>query len=95
MLMLDDNCVIYGCINVLLVFYEQIVYFMFEKGGVFYILLDKDLIVKMFLVFVQSCVVVDGDEKKIVQYVGEQCVCVFVLGVVGICLGYVWLLGWL
>ena len=50
----DDNRVTHGCINVSPAFYGQIVQPMFEKGGVFYILPDKDSIAKTFPEFAQS-----------------------------------------
>jgi hypothetical protein len=55
----DDNRVTHGCINVSPAFYGQIVQPMFEKGGVFYILPDKDSIAKTFPEFAQS----RGDAK--------------------------------
>ena len=55
----DDNRVTHGCINVTPAFYEQIVQSTFEKGGVFYILPDKDSIAKTFPEFAQS----RGDAK--------------------------------
>ena len=55
----DDNRVTHGCINVSPAFYEQIVHSTFEKGGVFYILPDKDSIAKTFPAFAQS----RGDAK--------------------------------
>lgn len=55
----DDNRVTHGCINVSPAFYEQIVQSTFEKGGVFYILPDKDSIAKTFPEFAQS----RGDAK--------------------------------
>lgn len=54
-----DNRVTHGCINVSPAFYEQIVQSTFEKGGVFYILPDKDSIAKTFPEFAQS----RGDAK--------------------------------
>ena len=50
----DDNRVTHGCINVSPTFYEQIVQSTFEKGGVFYILPDKDSIAKTFPEFAQA-----------------------------------------
>ena len=55
----DDNRVTHGCINVSPAFYEQSVQATFEKGGVFYILPDKDSIAKTFPEFAQS----RGDAK--------------------------------
>ena len=59
----DDNRVTHGCINVSPAFYEQIVQSTFEKGGVFYILPDKDSIAKTFPEFAQSRAVTDGNQK--------------------------------
>lgn len=67
----DDNRVTHGCINVSPAFYEQIVQPTFEKGGVFYILPDKDSIAKTFPEFAQSRAAADGDEKKTAQHAGE------------------------
>ncbi|WP_164170957.1 murein L,D-transpeptidase [Stenotrophomonas maltophilia] len=67
----DDNRVTHGCINVSPAFYEQIVQSTFEKGGVFYILPDKDSIAKTFPEFAQSRAAADGDEKKTAQHAGE------------------------
>ncbi|HDX0922915.1 TPA: L,D-transpeptidase [Stenotrophomonas maltophilia] len=55
----DDNRVTHGCINVSPAFYDQIVQSTFQKGGVFYILPDKDSIAKTFPEFAQS----RGDAK--------------------------------
>jgi hypothetical protein len=61
----DDNRVTHGCINVSPAFYEQIVQSTFEKGGVFYILPDKDSIAKTFPEFAQSRGdAKDADEKR-------------------------------
>jgi len=67
----DDNRVTHGCINVSPAFYEQIVQSTFEKGGVFYILPDKDSIAKTFPEFAQSRAVTDGNQKKTAQHAGE------------------------
>lgn len=67
--LLDDNCVMYGCINVLFGFYEQIISIMFQWGGVFYIFLDVDLIEKIFFVFVKSCVVLQDEDGKCMCFV--------------------------
>ncbi|MBR7551349.1 hypothetical protein KC220_22680, partial [Mycobacterium tuberculosis] len=61
----------HGCINVSPAFYEQIVQSTFEKGGVFYILPDKDSIAKTFPEFAQSRAVTDGNHKKTAQHAGE------------------------
>ncbi|AWH55361.1 hypothetical protein C1924_00875 [Stenotrophomonas sp. ESTM1D_MKCIP4_1] len=50
----DDNRVTHGCINVSANFYEQVVQSTFEKGGVFYVLPDKDSLEKTFPEFAQS-----------------------------------------
>jgi hypothetical protein len=50
----DDNRVTHGCINVSSDFYEQVVRSTFEKGGVFYILPDKDSIAETFPEFAAS-----------------------------------------
>ncbi|KAG0912157.1 hypothetical protein G6F32_016718 [Rhizopus arrhizus] len=50
----DDNRVTHGCINVSPAFYEQIVQSTFEKGGVFYILPDKDSFAKTFTAIPES-----------------------------------------
>ncbi len=50
----DDNRVTHGCINVASDFYEQVVRPTFEKGGVFYILPDKDSIEDTFPEFAES-----------------------------------------
>jgi len=50
----DDNRVTHGCINVATGFYEQVVQPTFEKGGVFYILPDKDSMAETFPEFAQS-----------------------------------------
>ncbi len=50
----DDNRVTHGCINVSNEFYEQVVKPTFEKGGVFYILPDKDSMADTFPEFAQG-----------------------------------------
>lgn len=50
----DDNRVTHGCINVATAFYEEVVRSTFEKGGVFYILPDKDSMAETFPEFAQS-----------------------------------------
>ncbi len=50
----DDNRVTHGCINVDTGFYELVVQPTFEKGGVFYILPDKDSVAETFPEFAQS-----------------------------------------
>ncbi|WP_338062022.1 hypothetical protein [Stenotrophomonas koreensis] len=50
----DDNRVTHGCINVEPGFYEQVVRATFERGGIFYILPDKDSIADTFPDFAQS-----------------------------------------
>ena len=50
----DDNRVTHGCINVSPAFYEQVIRSTFEKGGVFYILPDRDSIADTFPEFAES-----------------------------------------
>lgn len=50
----DDNRITHGCINVSPEFYERIMQPTFERGGVFYILPDKDSIEETFPEFAQS-----------------------------------------
>lgn len=50
----DDNRVTHGCINVSPEFYEQIIKPTFERGGVFYILPDKDSISDTFPEFAEG-----------------------------------------
>lgn len=50
----DDNRVTHGCINVAPAFYEQVVRSTFEKGGVFYVLPDKDSLAETFPEFAES-----------------------------------------
>lgn len=50
----DDNRVTHGCINVSPEFYEQVVRQTFERGGVFYILPDKESLAKTFPEFAHS-----------------------------------------
>ena len=50
----DDNRVTHGCINVAPEFYEQVIRPTFERGGVFYILPDKDSLADTFPEFVRS-----------------------------------------
>jgi len=50
----DDNRVTHGCINVAPDFYEQVVAPAFEKGGLFYILPDKEPLEEIFPAFAQS-----------------------------------------
>lgn len=50
----DDNRVTHGCINLSPTFYESIIAPMFERGGVFYILPDKDSLADTFPEFAQS-----------------------------------------
>lgn len=61
----DDNRITHGCINVSPEFYEQIMRTTFEKGGLFYILPDKDSIAETFPEFAQSrAATQDGDGKR-------------------------------
>ena len=50
----DDNRITHGCINVSPEFYEQVMSTTFERGGVFYILPEKDTLAETFPEFVQS-----------------------------------------
>ncbi|WP_342777167.1 hypothetical protein [Marilutibacter aestuarii] len=50
----DDNRITHGCINVEPGFYEGIIQPTFEKGGVFYILPDKDSLAETFPDFAES-----------------------------------------
>jgi len=50
----DDNRVTHGCINVAPEFYEQVIRPTFERGGVFYILPDKESLAETFPEFVRS-----------------------------------------
>ncbi|MGE8232695.1 MAG: hypothetical protein ACN6OR_04870 [Stenotrophomonas sp.] len=50
----DDNRVTHGCINIAPDFYEQIVSPTFERGGLFYILPDKDSLEATFPEFAKS-----------------------------------------
>lgn len=67
----DDNRVTHGCINVSPGFYEQIVHSTFEKGGVFYVLPDKDSIAETFPEFAQSRADGQGDETNGAQHAGR------------------------
>jgi len=67
----DDNRITHGCINVSAGFYEQIVHPTFGKGGVFYILPDKDSIAETFPEFAQNRGDMQGDEKKGTQHAGR------------------------
>ena len=57
----EDNRVTHGCINVEPGFYEQVVRATFERGGIFYILPDKDSIADIFPDFAQSRVSARAD----------------------------------
>ena len=58
----DDNRVTHGCINVAPTFYEQVVRSTFEKGGVFYVLPDKDSMEETFPEFAASRAAANGDD---------------------------------
>lgn len=62
----DDNRVTHGCINMSPEFYERVIHSTFEKGGVFYILPDKEPLEKVFPEFAQSRAAnkQDSDKKK-------------------------------
>lgn len=59
----EDNRVTHGCINVEPGFYEQVVRATFERGGIFYILPDKDSIADTFPDFAHSRVSARADES--------------------------------
>jgi len=50
----DDNRITHGCINVSPEFYEQVIRPTFEKGGLFYILPEKDSMAETFPEFAES-----------------------------------------
>ncbi len=50
----DDNRISHGCINVSPTFYEAVIQPTFKKGGVFYVLPDKDSLEKTFPEFAAS-----------------------------------------
>ena len=58
----DDNRVTHGCINMAPDFYEQVIRPTFERGGVFYILPDKDSLAETFPDFAQSREAGKGDD---------------------------------
>jgi hypothetical protein len=60
----DDNRITHGCINVSPEFYEQVVAPTFEKGGVFYILPDKQSLAETFPDFAKSRVAAQGGDGK-------------------------------
>ena len=60
----DDNRITHGCINVSPEFYEQILKPTFEKGGVFYILPEKDSITEALPEFAQSRATAEGSGGK-------------------------------
>lgn len=60
----DDNRVTHGCINVSPEFYEQVVRQTFERGGVFYILPDKEPLAEVFPEFAQSRLATQGNGAK-------------------------------
>lgn len=60
----DDNRITHGCINVSPEFYEQILKPTFEKGGVFYILPEKDSIAEALPEFAQSRATAEGSGGK-------------------------------
>ena len=59
----DDNRITHGCINISPGFYEQVVQTTFERGGVFYVLPDKESIEKTFPEFAQSRAAQDETDK--------------------------------
>jgi hypothetical protein len=60
----DDNRITHGCINVSPAFYEQVVTPTFERGGVFYVLPEKQSIAEIFPEFAQSRATTRRNEKK-------------------------------
>jgi hypothetical protein len=60
----DDNRITHGCINVSPEFYEQVVAPTFAKGGVFYILPDKQSLAETFPDFAKSRVAAQGSDGK-------------------------------
>ena len=64
----DDNRVTHGCINMSPAFYEQVIRPTFERGGVFYILPDKDSIEETFPEFAQSREANQGKDKKATRH---------------------------
>lgn len=61
----DDNRITHGCINVSPAFYNDIMQPTFQKGGVFYILPDKDTLEDTFPEFAQSRTgMADGGKKR-------------------------------
>lgn len=60
----DDNRVTHGCINVQPEFYEGIIRSTFERGGVFYILPDKDSLAETFPEFAQSRATAQHDDGR-------------------------------
>lgn len=60
----DDNRITHGCINIAPAFYEQIMRPAFERGGVFYILPEKDALAETFPAFAQSRAAAQGKGGK-------------------------------
>jgi len=60
----DDNRITHGCINVSPAFYEQIISPTFDKGGVFYILPDKDSLAETFPEFARGRATTQRDDGK-------------------------------
>ncbi|MGX5729502.1 hypothetical protein ACWKWK_03100 [Pseudoxanthomonas beigongshangi] len=60
----DDNRITHGCINVSPTFYEQIISPTFDKGGVFYVLPDKDSLAETFPEFAQGRATTQRDDGK-------------------------------
>ncbi|WMJ69418.1 hypothetical protein [Stenotrophomonas sp. 24(2023)] len=67
----DDNRVTHGCINVTPEFYEAVVHATFERGGVFYILPDKDSLASTFPAFAQSRGAAQADDRKDHRHAGK------------------------
>ncbi len=67
----DDNRISHGCINVSSDFYKQVVASTFERGGVFYILPDKDSLEDTFPEFAQSRAAAQGKHRKGERHAGK------------------------
>ncbi|WP_027082734.1 L,D-transpeptidase family protein [Lysobacter sp. HA18] len=67
----DDNRVTHGCINVSPEFYEAVVKPTFEKGGLFYILPDKQTIAETFPEFAESHASAQGGDGRRSRHAGR------------------------
>jgi hypothetical protein len=68
----DDNRVTHGCINVSPEFYELVVRPTFERGGVFYILPDKEPLAETFPEFVKSRATAQHDDEGTSQAMSSR-----------------------